>query len=65
MEAMFSGSDCKYQKIIMHFGKDSILPLALAFYGRSGNLNSSYAFSNLKINPGLTEDTFCKNKNKM
>jgi hypothetical protein len=65
MEATFSGKDCKYRKIILHFGKESILPLALAFYGKSGKLNSSYAFSNLKVNPGLTEDTFCKNKNKM
>lgn len=65
MEARFTGTDCKYRKIIMHFGKESILPLALAFYDKNGNLYSSYAFSNLKLNPGLTKDIFCKNKNKM
>jgi outer membrane lipoprotein-sorting protein len=65
MEASFTGSDCQYKKIIMHFGTENILPLALAFYDRSGGLYSSYAFSNLKINTGMTEDLFCKNKNKM
>ena len=65
MEATFTGNDCRYQKIIMHFDTKHILPLALAFYDREGNLHSSYAFSNLKLNTGITEDTFCKNKNKM
>lgn len=65
MEATFTGKDCRYKKIIMHFGKETILPLALAFYDQSGNLHSSYAFSNLKLNTGITKDTFCKNKNKM
>lgn len=65
MEATFTGDKCEYQKIIMHFDTKHILPLALAFYDREGNLYSSYAFSNLKLNTGITEDTFCKNKNKM
>lgn len=66
MEANFATDpDCKYEKIVMHFDVENIIPVALIFYDRSGNLNSSYAFSNLKINTGITEDTFCKSKNKM
>lgn len=65
MEATFTSDKCEYQKIIMHFDTKHILPLALAFYDRNGNLHSSYAFSNLKFNTGITEETFCKNKNKL
>ena len=66
MEANFAKSThSKYEKIVMHFDVENIIPVALAFYDRSGKLHSSYAFSKLKINTGITEDTFCKNKNKM
>lgn len=65
VESVFTGKNCKYSKIIMHFGKESILPLALAFYDKNGKLISSYSFSDLKLNPGLKEEVFCKDNNKM
>ncbi|MCF7956211.1 MAG: DUF1571 domain-containing protein [Phycisphaerae bacterium] len=65
MEATFQGHNCIYRKIIIHFDTKHILPLALVFYDRSGKLYGSYAFSDLKLNTGITEETFCKNKNKM
>ncbi|MCF7954661.1 MAG: DUF1571 domain-containing protein [Phycisphaerae bacterium] len=65
METTFTGDDCRYRKIIMHFDTKHILPLALVFYDRSGKLYGSYAFSDLKLNTGITEETFCKDKNKM
>jgi hypothetical protein len=66
MEAKFAKSThCQYEKIVMHFDVENIIPIALAFYDRNGKLYSSYSFSRLKLNPGITEETFCKNKNKM
>jgi len=65
VEIRLTDPGCKYKKILMHIDKQLALPVSLTFYNKQDQLLSSYSFEKLTINPGLSEEVFCKNKNKM
>ena len=54
-----------YQKIIMQFDIETLLPVGLSVYDRNNNLQCKYFFSDLKINVGIPDRFFTRKAHRM
>jgi hypothetical protein len=66
MEAILSeSSEYPCKRLVMQFDNEHILPIGLVLYDCDDKMVGKYFFSNLQLNPGIKDETFCRKKNKL